>query len=374
MHRKTLLAALVLASGSLISRADPLISIGEQIPVYLTGAAALRHDDNIFLAPQNEEEDFILILTPGINVGFMGADTRAGLTFSEQFVTYLYNDQLDSNLTSLAGFLTHDRPRSDWALNAAYTELDQNNFSARNITQSIRRTVTDVVTKASWNVTAKTSFGAGSSFNRTEYPNSNNVDSDVWTVPLDWYYAISPKVDLSAGYQYRQNQLERIRNDSEDHFFNVGARGRFTSKLEGQFRVGYTQRAPDRGDSSSLLGLSSSLTYEFSPKSTFGFNVSNDFNSSASGASQRSLQMALTGRFELHPQWSVNTELSWESSEEVGGSRRTDEFLVASLGATYAFSTTTSASFSYLHRTNDSNLTIVNFDNNVISASVSVRF
>jgi polysaccharide biosynthesis protein VpsM len=373
MRCKVLFLALGLACGPMVAVADSLIRIG-QLPVYLTAEGSIREDDNIFLQSENTESDTIFVIRPGAALQFTGSGTQLGLVANEQMIRYTTHSELDSDLTSLTGFISHDRLRSHWELNAAYTELDQNNFDARSISQSVRRTVTNVAAKGSWDVTAKTSVGTGFSFSQTEYPNSNNVDSDVWTAPLDWYYAVSPKLDLSAGYQYRQSKLDQVGNDSEDHFFNVGARGRFTSKLEGQFRVGYTQRAPDRGEASSLLGLSSALTYAFSPKSTFGLTVSNDFNSSASGASQKSLQVGLTGRFELDPQWSVNSEVSFESSEELGGSRRTDEFLVASLGTSYAFSATTSGQISYLYRQNDSSLEIVNFENNVVSISASVRF
>lgn len=374
MHRFIFVTALGLACGPLAATAEPLLSFGRQVPVYITASGSLRYDDNIFFANQNQEEDVIFIFTPGIDLAYTGADTTAGIRFSEQLISYMSNPELDSNLSSFSGQIAHERPRSSASLTAAYTELDQNNFDVRNISQSVRRNLTDVSAKGSWGVTAKTSIGTGLDFNSTEYPDSGNVDSDVWTAPLDWYYAISPKVDLSAGYRYRQSKLDRRNSDSKDHFANVGARGRFTSKLEGQFRVGYTRREPDMGISSSLLGLTSALTFAATPKSTLGLTVSNDFDSSASGASQKTLRVSATGEYAMTPQWSATTEVSYESSEEIGPSQRTDEFWVGSVGTSYAFSLTTSMQVSYLYRTNDSNIEVVNFENNVISVSASMRF
>jgi len=374
MHQKPFLASLLLAAFPLLATAEPLISFGRQVPLYITGNATLRHDDNIFLRATNEEDDLIFIFAPGADLQFVGSDTKAGVTYTHQWISYMTNTDLDSDLDSFTGMFSHQRPRSRWSLDGAVVELDQNNFNARNFEESARRTVSEVSAAASWDVTAKTSVGTGTSFERTEYESTRFVGNTVWEVPVDWYYAVSPKMDLSAGYRIRQTKLKATDNDSKDHFLNVGARGRFSSKLEGQVRVGVTQRRPETGESSSLLGLSSTLTYAVTPKTTFELNAANDFSSAASGVSQKVLRLGVTGRFELSMRWSVNSSVNFDSSEYLDRNARKDDFIVASVGIAHALTANSSFEVSYLHRKNRSNFEVVNFDNQVVSASASMRF
>ena len=89
------------------------------------------------------------------------------------------------------------------------------------------------------------------------------ADRETYTVPVDIFYELTPKVDLSIGYQYTTSDVGSTENlvnfgggptgykigsyDSEGHFFNVGARGNLLPKLSGFFKVGY--RTNDSDDS-----------------------------------------------------------------------------------------------------------------------------
>jgi hypothetical protein len=359
---------------ALVSKADPLIVIPNQMPVFITAQAEIRQDDNIFLTDNANESDTIFVLRPGLNAVYRGAATEANFLAQQQFIRYASNSQLDSELLNLAAGISHGQPRSNWSLRSTYKEIDQNNFSIRNIDQTVRRDVLQVDAAGELSTTAKTSIGVGAGFDETDYREPGFVGYEAWTVPVDVYYAVSPKLDLSVGYRFRKTESEFSGNDSRDHFANIGARGRFTAKLDGQLRVGYTQRDPERGSQSSLLGVASSLNYTFSPKTVLSLSVSNDFNNSASGVSQRSLRVSAGGRFSPDINWSLFTDLSFESANYLGTFTRRDDFWSGVVGVTYLASASLSFDVAYIYRRSESDVRFVNFDNNIVTFSASLRF
>lgn len=353
---------------------DPLLFIGKETPVFIAASATVRRDDNIGLSPTIKQSDTIFVLTPGIEVTMDSAERRASLSINEQFIRYDSDSRLDSELITAMGSFDYLGARSRFGLRGSYQEMDQTNLSLTSSEQSIRRNMTSFAGTGSWSATAKSSVGGGFSFERTDYPAVGFVDSDVWSFPIDYYFAFTPKLDLSAGYRYRRSSMERGFGSSKDHFYSFGARGAFTSKLSGQVRVGYTTRDEDRGVDNSVLGLGASFSYDYSPKASFAFNLSNDFNNSAFGSSQEVFSVGLGGVFDLDLQWKLDTNFSFSSSKYLDGTSRKDDFFVGDVAATYILSSNSSVHLSYVFRKNASTANLVSFENNVISLSSGVRF
>jgi hypothetical protein len=312
---------------------------------------------------------------PGVDLHTTGGTSQAGLNLSEQFVRYASHSELNSNLPSLAGNFAYDSGPSKLTLASSYQEMDQSNLQSRNISQTVSHNLTDASANGSFGLTAKTGLGLGASFERTTYPQVGlgYVDNDVWSLPIDLYYAVTPKVDLSLGYNFRDTSSANSGFSSKDSFYNVGARGSFTPKLSGQIRVGVTQRRFNGGGSESQLGLGTTLTYLLTPKTSFDLTVSNDFNNSAFGSSQKVLSIGLNGQFALTQAWSVQSGVSYDATKYLGGFPRSDKFWVGNLGASYALTLRSALQLSYLYRKNSSNVP-VNFSDNVVSLSASIRF
>ena len=139
------------------------------------------------------------------------------------------------------------------------------------------------------------------------YPESGLIDSDSWSVPVDYYYAVTPKVDLSVGDRFTRDLQDNGVGNSSDQFVNVGARGEFTPKLSGQVRVGVDMLKPDHaGTNTSQPGLGMSLTYLASPRTTISLSADNDFAESPLGTSEEVLSIAPTATVSLGQAWSLN--------------------------------------------------------------------
>ena len=169
-------------------------------------------------------------------------------------------------------------------------------------------------------------------------------------------------------------------NDSKDHFFSVGARGDFTAKLSGQVRVGVDRLKFDSGGSTNQFGLGASLTYAYSPKTSFELSASNDYRSSALGTAQKVFSTGLAGHFALTPQWSAQARASFDSTryltdrptDLVNGRR--DDFYVWDFSVTYAWTANVAFNLGWVFRKNASTDDRVDFDNNVVSVSVSAQY
>jgi hypothetical protein len=202
------------------------------------------------------------------------------------------------------------------------------------------------------------------------YKRAGYSDTDTLTVPLNVYYKISPKVDLSFGYRYRDTQVQ-IGSDSQDNYFNVGARGEFTPKLTGHFSIGYNQRSLSAGKDEDQFGFEADLGYEITPKTNFTFGASNDFGTSASGAQQKNF--SVNGRLstKVSEVWSYGGALSYRAIDYI---TRTDDYIEGSLSATYTVNSYIGISGAYAYRNNSSDLRGSEFSNNVFSLSANIRY
>lgn len=116
-------------------------------------------------------------------------------------------------------------------------------------------------------------------------------------MPINFYYKWTEKVELSVGYRYRDYQTQ-IGEDSTDHYLNVGARGKFSPKLTGEFTVGVTQRKLAKGGDDTMLGLEANLAYEISPKTSLELRASNAPDTSPQGLQQKNFSLGGLGDHE----------------------------------------------------------------------------
>ncbi len=386
MNCKTIVGIAACVFVPALASAQTGIALGPDLSLHLTGDAQVRWDDNVRLAAEGDSSDLAWVFTPGLELSYLGGLSKGTLTVTEEITSYddLAHRIYEDELFSAVGRYSYEGALTKVTAQAGYRELNQGSMTMRNREQAVRHTVSNASVDGLWSATAKTRIGAGFGYNAIDYPESALADSVNVTVPLDFYYAATPKVDVSVGYRYRATYIwERgtaPSADSKDHFFNVGAKGEFTPKLNGQFRVGYGMRNPEVGETTGQLGFSGALTYVYSPKASFDLTVSNDFNNSGLGTSQKVLSFGASGRFAFTPQWSAGMGLSYEMSDYAAvpgvtpSVRREDEFFVGNASVVYALDEVISFYAMYAHRENSSNRSGLGFNSNILSFGASLRY
>ena len=367
MNIKLIRLALTSAALSVGANAAPFLAIGDGAEIFATGSLGIRADDNIFTV-ENATSDTIFDITPGLELTF-GKDgqLKGALTLVDAFSSYSSNSGLNTNLFSgdfKAGF-SDGKLKLDLA--TGYHELNQNAADIRGLT---RRDAYNFLAKSEVEVSAMTSVAAGFSFTHTNYKRKGYSDSDDYTVPINFYYKWTEKTDLSVGYQYRNFQTV-LGEDSTDSYFNVGARGELGPKLSGEFTVGVTNRSLSKSSDETMLGLSANLNYAYSEKTTFTFGASSAPDTSPQGAQQKNFSLNGSVMSNITDQWKVQAGLNWRAMDYL---TRTDDYIEATLGATYVYNTYLNFVGAYAHRSNSSVLAGGDFSQNVFSIAANVRY
>ena len=222
-------------------------------------------------------------------------------------------------------------------------------------------------------LTAKSSVSVGIAYDDTHYRAAGYDDYGYAEVPVNVYFKVEPKLDLSAGFRYRDNTVGGNGIDSSDYFYNVGARGEFTPSLTGQFNVGYQRAVLDNGTKYDGVGADSNFTYAADPKTTITLGVDNDFSYSALGQAFRDLAITLGFTSAISDQWSVNAQAGYTYYSYITSTQR-DDFYTARAGVSYMISRNVTVSASYTYAQDSSNITLDSFKDNLFSISGALRF
>ena len=349
------------------ANAAPFLAIGDGAELFVTGGLGIRADDNIF-TDKVKVSDTIFNLTPGLELTFgKNAQIKGTVSVVDAISSYADNSQLNTNLFSADFGASYSDGKLKLNFGTGFHETNQNSVDIRGLT---RRDGFSANLSGEVELSQKTSVSSAYTFSHVNFKRKNYSDSDDYVVPINFYYKWTEKLDLSVGYQYRNYQTQ-IGSDSEDHFFNIGARGDFSPKLSGSFTVGIVNRQLAKGSEISLLGLNANLNYELTPKTSLSVGASNSPDTSPSGQQQKNFALNGSVSSNISEQWKVNGGLSYRA---INYYTRTDDYIEANLGATYVINTYFSLNGSYVHRNNSSALSSSEFTNNVFSLSTSLRY
>jgi polysaccharide biosynthesis protein VpsM len=367
--RIALLAAL--SSSPVI--AAPFLAIGDNAELYLTASTEARYEDNVALAPDAlKQDDLIYEFTPGFELVYgKKGKFKSTLDVFEQIVRYTDLNSLDNDLFNVIWAANYKGAKLTVDADASFRQLNQNTRALAGAI-FVRRDTTAGKVKAEYAFTAKTKADVGVQYDETSYKNPAFIDSNSYTIPVNYYYGISSKVDLSAGVRYRQTQVDVVRSDSKDLNYNVGARGEFTAKLTGSFNVGYTIRSYDAASDDGLVAVNAGLNYELTPKTKLSLDMSKDFDTSAFGTSQEMTHIIFGAQTQFSQSLSGRASLEYERINFAGP--REDDYYAAAIGFDYAINQHISLSTAYNYEENSSNVAAGEFTANIISISANFRY
>lgn len=353
--------------------ASASVPLGNGAEAFVTLKAGVEYNDNLFLAENNADSDTIWRATPGVNILFgQNSLAQGSFTYTEEFKFYSDNSDLDASLSKVNGTWAYDNTKTKVDAKAGFEQLDQPTADARGA-GLVKRDVIDASVSSEVSLTEKTSVKLGLAYNDTDYAARSFADWEYYQIPVNYYYEVAPKLDASFGFSYKDNMLGNGRSDTEEYFYNVGARGDLAPKLTGEVTLGYKQSEPARGDSESTFGIDSNFSYAYSPKTTFDANLSNGFGFSGIGESYRTL--AFGGGVTLSPteQLQLNGRVTYSNNAYLTTSQD-DDLIAITLGASYKYSEFLSFAGSYAYTDNASNKAGSDFTGNVLSLTASLRY
>jgi polysaccharide biosynthesis protein VpsM len=376
MTTKRRLALLSTLSATTPAFAAPFLAIGDNAELFLTARAEIRHEDNVTFSTNDQIRDEVFEFSPGVELLFgKNTLTKGSFVAFERFSAYSDNTDLNSNLTNLLFNSAYEGARLDLSANASFRELNQNSRDARAAATLVRRDVYAAGINGEYSMTEKSKLGLGGSYTFTQYKNALFTNQKNYTVPVNYFFAITEKVDLSGGLQYRQNQVSAANADSEDFYFNVGARGEFTPKLTGSFSVGYILRKPEdpARDDEGSLGFKTGLDFAFTPKTNFTLDLSRDFEVGADASGLEASSIALGARSSLTAAWNVSATLSYSRFEYLT-SDRTEDYYIAGVSVGYIYNEMLNFEAGYSINSNSSTVAEAEFTANVFRIAANFRY
>lgn len=382
MNKTTLCIALSAAiAGS--SSAAPFMAVGTSSELFVTADVAVTANDNVTLGnnfvppgatdPSNPVRDDIIIrVAPGFSFDFgRNALLSGSFRYFENLDFYTDNSDLDSALSNVLFNATYDDGASKTQMNASYRQLNQNTVDARSPTLN-RRDELAAKVEHEMEISAKSSVLFGVDWKDTDYSQPQFQDRSVVGLPLRYYWEATPKVDLSFGGQYRTTNTDFANSSSDDLLLNFGARGDFTAKLKGFFRLGYVDRSTDAGSDRDSYNIQSNLTYLYSEKTSLNFGIGNDFGNSGIGENQENFDVFLGFRSEMTADFSLTGRISYREIDYF--SRGTDEYMEGSIGGEYIVNEYFQIHGLVKYSNNDGDIASGDFDNTIFSLTAKLRY
>lgn len=360
--------------------AAPFLAIGDNAELFLTATTEIRYEDNVTYSTTNEIKDEILEVVPGAEILFgKNSLTKGSFQVFERLVAFSDHTKLNNNLANLVFDSNYDGSKLKLGAKASFRELNQNSRDQVNAPTLVRRDASEAGLNGEYSLTEKSKLALAGRYNRTEYKVGGYADQTNYAVPANYFFAISEKVDLSTGIQYRKNEVKEIvansNADSEDYYFNVGSRGEFTAKLSGKFDIGYNLRKPDAAgaDDETGLGLNAGLAYAYSPKTSFTLDLSRDFSVGSDASSTEVSSVVVGASTSLTAAWSVNANLGFFQYDYLAGGR-TDDYIVAGVGVKYTHNEFLNIEAGYTFNDNSSDIATAEFTANVLRIAANFRY
>lgn len=390
---KYLSSSTVIAALTLLNHlsASPLVSYKDSVDIYFTGSSNLSWQSNLFSDADDEVEDILLTLSPGFETVFGRGVSNANLNFTTRYdiLRYDKSDEWDTQTFHAALNASYDAAK--YFLNGT-ASFDERQSSLRD--DNIRGQLSEsdeskLELTGEYLLSPKFSFGSGIKFTNREYTGSqavNYADRDSTTLPFDLYCELTPKVDLSVGYQYSYTNVSDVASDtdntaynSDSHFLNIGARGDLLPKLSGSIKLGLrfidSDFSVNSNRDNSSLGLDGSLNWQSTPKLTNAITFSRDFGSTSNGTRTEESALNVNSSLALTQQILAGASVGYTLREYLDEDRE-DGFFTIGLNASYQMNDYCSVSSAYNFSKNNSDLAsgASDFDNNKVDIKISLRY
>lgn len=393
-HSKKNTTTLVFTAVSLIASAlavdaSPLVSYGEQLDVRFKGTSNLAWQSNLFSDADGETEDFLLTVSPGFDFNFGRGVSNADLSVETRVDVLRYDEShaWDTETFHINAFGDYSAARYDLKASLSF---DETQSSLRDHDPAVKGKLsksdrTKFSLSGEYELSPKFSFGAALDVSDRKYTGETAADyanSVVTAVPLDFFYELTPKLDLSVGYKYTNRDLDSTSGDnsaheSVTHFLSVGARGDLLPKLSGSIKFGFSrldsdyQSQDDKDDSG--LGVDANLNWTASPKLSHNLALARDFGSTSNGTRIEESSVNIRTQYTISDRWTSTASLGYTLREYMDESRD-DAYATLGLRANYSPSEYWSFGGGYAFSDNDSDAAASNFNNHKIDISASLRY
>lgn len=369
---KVTLYFLCFASVAVSSHAAPLVTIGDIGTVSLNAQATYEWDNNIFRQETNEVKDVLLTFSPGFDavLGRNAADLDIGLSASVDFNRFQDKDELDSELLHFLANAAYRGSRLELSARAGYDETKSNTELANRQGDLLERETTNFDIHGEYTLSPKFSFGFGVNWNEIAYVGNfaASYSDRVYTkFPVDIFYELTPKLDISAGYVRSYIDVEGAGLDATTDNLNVGLRGELLPKLSGSLKVGYNHYENDNGSrNTASMSITSSLSWRASSKFTHNLDFDRNFDASATGTGTEVTDLRWSTSYFLNNKTLLSARAGFKVRDYMVEDRK-DELTSLGLNGSYRINSNWNINAGYVFSNNDSNRAGASYDDDILT-------
>ena len=216
------------------------------VVIYPTLTLGAEYNDNIFLNNQRKRSDFILSVTPGIQVVLEGVNYRWAAGYSLTGEKYLDNSALDSAVQRQNFFITGSHrlsPQFTLTLNEVFVEdKATNQIGLENVAIGrVSSRSNSFAPGLIWHFTPQTSLRTSIGYTLQRYDDPAAAGSNVYRLTTDLYHDFTTRIIGILGYEGRYLDFEHQLGVTT-HTPRFGVVYRFTPTTTGTAIVGPTVR------------------------------------------------------------------------------------------------------------------------------------
>jgi len=378
-HLLTLLLIMLCAAG-IHARAQGNIHFGG-MAVHPYVKLAQRHDDNIYLTPDDEKDDWITTMTPGMSLAWPVRTHFFGLEYFVDVIEYWdYTDEStqDHSLSFLGDMKS---PRG------VFCSLD-NNFRSTSDPATSELTdreerIRNVASVSTGARREKLRFDLRYENIWDDYRDLDTLDKreDIYTVA--GHYRVLPKTSVLLEYSRGAVTYDEDGDNADYDEANAGINGEWFPKVTGLLKVGYQWRdyevAPPFDGGVATLSADWAALERTTVKATGRWGV--DESTFENNRYYRFDALELEVIQGIGDKWSVSVSGSHERNmysedvtTETSSGERDDNIWQARMTGTYQIQDWLSARAGYHYKSRESSFDEFDYDNNRYSVEVAATF
>lgn len=352
--------------------------MGELVAVHPSVNLDLRHDDNIYLASNNQTADQILVLTPALRLEAKHAANKYSLNLGAivgQYQNNAADNYTNYNLNGLADLDLGTRLRA--RLGADFIDAGDPRGSTNSAISSTPDRYRQVQGRGMFSYGAREARGRLDielgEMRRSYYNNRATTaasDRTVDDVGATFNWRIGPKATLQ--FQGKHSIVDYAQPtstlNSVENLFQAGGTWEATAKTSGSFRIGVTKKEFDDAARGSSTAMSWTGQLRWSPRTYSHVDLNLDrAPAETSGGVGNFVDRTNTGLRWMHA-WSsiLTTETSASYvTEDYQGAARSDSTQNYGLRASYRMRRWLSFGGDYAHSVRSSNDSNFSYQRNV---------
>jgi len=292
-----------------------------------------EYNDNIFLAPNNEADDWITTIEPGISLIYNNRSLAATVDYSLRY--RLYADHSDENLdkfkdvqrANATALFFGGRPftlnLSEAISREALDSRDDNQFNDIENRSTVYHTTVTPEYRLQLMPTFSMVFGY--TYDRYDYVDARGNDAEEHEGRISLVKQLSSTSEIFARYAYAVHQSDDDADEFDRQDYTLGINHQLGSRTTISIEGGYSEVDYDSGFDTDGTNWLADISYQLSAPVTLSLGYSQDFTTTAEDGLTETKEASFGATYEKES-LTASTELFWNNSDYVRLNREDEAY------------------------------------------------